>query len=128
LGSRPTHLHGNTHTLRIPFLAHNQILRVSVRDNNIRNYASHHHIYYFTPLLKHLVEYMENTVDVQHFTPMHGEMCIPWTTIKIPGIQVLFNARVMCVLTFELHMKYCCYGFSTHVHIHINTREGGIGR
>ena len=26
------------------------------------------------PVYMHLIEYMENTVDVQHFTPMHGSM------------------------------------------------------
>jgi hypothetical protein len=26
------------------------------------------------PIYMHLIEYMENTVDVQHFTPMHGKV------------------------------------------------------
>ena len=44
---------------------------------------------------QHLIEYMENTVDVQHFTPMHGGMSIPWTSIQIPGISVLFDSQVV---------------------------------
>ena len=28
------------------------------------------------PVYMHLIEYMENTVDVQHFTPMHGSMSV----------------------------------------------------
>ena len=46
-------------------------------------------------LPQHLIEYMENTVDIQHFTPMHGGMSIPWTTIQIPGISVLFDSQVL---------------------------------
>lgn len=38
----------------------------------------------------HLQEFIENTVDIRHFKPMHGGMCIPWTTVKIPGIDVNF--------------------------------------
>lgn len=47
------------------------------------------------PVYMHLIEYMENTVDIQHFTPMHGEMAIPWTTWRIPGITVLFDSQVV---------------------------------
>ena len=38
---------------------------------------------------------MENTVDVQHFTPMHGLMAIPWTEIRIPFLEVLFDSKVV---------------------------------
>ena len=47
------------------------------------------------PIWMHLFEYMENTVDIQHFTPMHGEMAIPWTGVRIPGLEVLFDSKVI---------------------------------
>jgi len=47
------------------------------------------------PIYMHLIEYMENTVDVQHFTPMHGKMSIPWTTVQIPGVEVKFDSKVV---------------------------------
>ncbi len=36
----------------------------------------------------HLIEFAENSVDFQHFKPVHGQMLIPWTQIKVPGITV----------------------------------------
>lgn len=36
----------------------------------------------------HLIEFAENSVDFAHFAPVHGEMFIPWTAIKVPGIQI----------------------------------------
>lgn len=47
------------------------------------------------PIYMHLQEYTENTVDVQHFGPMHGQMAIPWTTFRIPGVYVSFDSRVI---------------------------------
>jgi cholesterol 7-desaturase len=36
----------------------------------------------------HLIEFAENSVDFQHFLPVHGEMLIPWTQIKVPFMTV----------------------------------------
>jgi len=47
------------------------------------------------PIYMHLIEYMENTVDIQHFTPMHGRMALPWTQWRLPGITVLFDSKVV---------------------------------
>mmetsp|Transcript_3957 Transcript_3957/g.11200 ORF Transcript_3957/g.11200 Transcript_3957/m.11200 type:complete len:455 (-) Transcript_3957:383-1747(-) len=47
------------------------------------------------PVYMHIVEFMENTVDVQHFTPMHGLFPVPWTTMSIPGFTVNFASKVV---------------------------------
>mmetsp|Transcript_28143 Transcript_28143/g.50311 ORF Transcript_28143/g.50311 Transcript_28143/m.50311 type:complete len:477 (-) Transcript_28143:220-1650(-) len=47
------------------------------------------------PIYMHLSDFMENTVDVQHFSPMHGQMAIPWTEVKIPGVHVVFDSKVV---------------------------------
>lgn len=41
----------------------------------------------------HLIEFAENSVDFQHFSPLHGEMFLPWTGIKLPGLEVRHAAR-----------------------------------
>lgn len=41
----------------------------------------------------HLIEFAENSVDFQHFSPLHGEMFLPWTGIKVPGVEVVHQAR-----------------------------------
>ncbi len=35
----------------------------------------------------HLLEFAENSVDFQHFGPLHGDMFIPWTRFTVPGIK-----------------------------------------
>jgi len=41
----------------------------------------------------HLLEFAENSVDFQHFSPLHGEMFIPWTRVTVPGITVHHDAN-----------------------------------
>ncbi len=36
----------------------------------------------------HIIEFAENSVDFQHFKPLHGQMLVPWTQIEIPGVEV----------------------------------------
>lgn len=36
----------------------------------------------------HLIEFAENSVDRAHFQPLHGQMCIPWTRMPIPGVHI----------------------------------------
>ena len=36
----------------------------------------------------HLSEFAENSVDFQHFAVLHGDLTIPWTQIKIPGLGI----------------------------------------
>ena len=36
----------------------------------------------------HLQEFAENSVDFQHFDPLHGRMMVPWTTYSIPGVLI----------------------------------------
>lgn len=40
----------------------------------------------------HLLEFAENSVDFQHFGPLHGDMFIPWTPFTIPGVKVKHEA------------------------------------
>jgi cholesterol 7-dehydrogenase len=40
----------------------------------------------------HLIEFAENSVDFQHFAPIHGNMTIPWTQVRIPGVRVHHDA------------------------------------
>jgi len=40
----------------------------------------------------HLFEFAENSVDVQHFGPLHGEMFVPWTDLKVPGVRIKHEA------------------------------------
>lgn len=40
----------------------------------------------------HLQEFAENSVDFQHFAPLHGQMRLPWTSIPIPGLMIQHTA------------------------------------
>ena len=40
----------------------------------------------------HLLEFVENSVDYQHFEPIHGELRIPWTNIPVPGMRIEHEA------------------------------------
>ena len=40
----------------------------------------------------HLVEFAENSVDFEHFQPVHGQMLIPWTRIPIPFVTIRHRA------------------------------------
>jgi cholesterol 7-dehydrogenase len=41
----------------------------------------------------HLLEFAENSVDFQHFAPLHGEMFIPWTRVTVPGVKLQHCAK-----------------------------------
>lgn len=41
----------------------------------------------------HLLEFAENSVDFQHFAPLHGRMFIPWTRVTVPGIKIVHDAK-----------------------------------
>ena len=36
----------------------------------------------------HLLEFVENTVDYEHFEPIHGELRLPWTNVPVPGMRI----------------------------------------
>ena len=40
----------------------------------------------------HLIEFAENSVDFAHFAPIHGQMKLPWTNIRIPGVEIEHEA------------------------------------
>lgn len=40
----------------------------------------------------HLLEFAENSVDFQHFAPLHGDMFVPWTPFTVPGVKVQHEA------------------------------------
>lgn len=41
----------------------------------------------------HICEFIENSVDFQHFAVLHGDLTLPWTRIKIPGCGISHQAR-----------------------------------
>ncbi len=41
----------------------------------------------------HLVEFAENSVDFAHFAAIHGQMMLPWTGIRIPGVEIEHDAE-----------------------------------
>ena len=41
----------------------------------------------------HLLEFAENSVDFQHFSPLHGEMFLPWTAIRVPFVTIQHEAE-----------------------------------
>jgi len=53
----------------------------------------------------HLLEFAENSVDVQHFGPLHGEMLIPWTQIRVPGITIRHDSTWEADAT-DKHLAY----------------------
>ena len=41
----------------------------------------------------HILEFAENSVDFQHFGPLHTEMFVPWTDVRVPYIDIVHEAR-----------------------------------
>lgn len=39
----------------------------------------------------HLIEFSENSGDMQHFGPLHGDMLVPWTHKRIPRVKVVHD-------------------------------------
>jgi len=40
----------------------------------------------------HIQEFAENSADFQHFDPLHGQMCFPYTLCPIPGFRIVHKA------------------------------------
>lgn len=40
----------------------------------------------------HLLEFVENSVDYQHFEHIHGSLRVPWTSIPVPGVTIEHQA------------------------------------
>lgn len=36
----------------------------------------------------HLLEFVENSADQAHFGPVHGQMWVPWTQVRVPGVSI----------------------------------------
>lgn len=45
------------------------------------------------PVRTHVIEIVENSVDNQHFLPLHSQMCVPWTRLAVPGMYVRHDVR-----------------------------------
>ena len=64
----------------------------------------------------HLLEFVENSVDFQHFAPVHGDLRIPWTSIPVPGMRIEHEAtwrrddKEPHVSWFENHAKLAFCG------------------
>lgn len=41
----------------------------------------------------HLLEFAENSVDVQHFAMLHRKMRLPWTNLRVPLVEIEHAAR-----------------------------------
>ena len=44
------------------------------------------------PVHMHLLEFVENSVDFQHFAPVHGDLRVPWTNVRVPGMRLEHEA------------------------------------
>ena len=51
----------------------------------------------------HLLEFCENSADVQHFSVLHGQMKLPFTDIPIPGLTIDHKAA------FEPHTNHIIF-------------------
>ena len=40
----------------------------------------------------HILEFAENSVDRAHFQPVHGQMLVPWTQVRVPGVAIEHDA------------------------------------
>ncbi|MCG8589206.1 MAG: Rieske 2Fe-2S domain-containing protein [Proteobacteria bacterium] len=40
----------------------------------------------------HLLEFVENSVDFQHFDAIHDQLRVPWTNVPVPGIRLQHRA------------------------------------
>ena len=66
-------------------------------------------VYHYPNVYMHLQEFAENAADVQHFQPLHGQMLIPWTQIRVPYIFVQHQAS----LGFDTNKSYIAYFYDT---------------
>ena len=51
-------------------------------------------VYRFPNVRMHLQEFAENAADVQHFQPLHGQMLVPWTQLRVPCVFVKHQASL----------------------------------
>jgi cholesterol 7-desaturase len=64
----------------------------------------------------HLLEFADNTADLQHFKPLHGEMRVPWTSLRVPGMTVRHEVgwrpdpELAHVCHFWDHAELCVLG------------------
>jgi cholesterol 7-dehydrogenase len=56
--------------------------------------ASYRHLGRHAPrdVAMHLLEFAENTVDLQHFEVLHRRMMFPWTRRAVPGVELQHRA------------------------------------
>ena len=50
--------------------------------------------YPYPHIQMHLQEFSENAADFQHFQPLHGQMLIPWTEIRVPFVFIHHTASL----------------------------------
>jgi len=65
----------------------------------------------------HVAEFAENSVDMQHFDPLHGQMIFPWTTVPVPGVRVHHDAH----WSTDPHRPHVAY-FKNHAALKIRGR------
>jgi cholesterol 7-dehydrogenase len=83
---------------------------ISVPDLDKEGYA-YRGSYAYANIHMHMQEFVENSADMQHFSPLHGTMTIPWTgprskirAIPIPFIKIIHEASF--ALGEDPHVAY----------------------
>lgn len=66
-------------------------------------------VYTYPNIQMHLQEFAENAADFQHFQPLHGQMLIPWTEIRVPYVFVQHKAS----LVFNEEKGHIAYFYDT---------------
>lgn len=65
--------------------------------------------YPYPNIQMHLQEFAENAADFQHFQPLHGQVCIPWTHIFVPHLFIQHKAS----LVFDPDKPHIAYFYDT---------------
>ena len=66
-------------------------------------------VYRYPNIKMHLQEFAENAADFQHFQPLHGQMLIPWTEMRVPFVFVHHQAS----LEFDKEKSHIAYFYDT---------------
>jgi cholesterol 7-dehydrogenase len=64
----------------------------------------------------HLIEFAENSVDFEHFAPVHGGMLVPWTQLRVPFMDITHRP------TWEIDEQH---GYISHFYDHASLQAFG---
>ncbi|KAG2393287.1 hypothetical protein C9374_006818 [Naegleria lovaniensis] len=82
-------------------------------DNKSNSKYYHYGNFEYADIRMNIQDFAENSADVQHFQPLHGEMALPWTgprscigrTIPVPFVKIIHKASFELSQT-EKHVAY----------------------